>query len=473
MNSFLRDHKEYCTNGVHLGTNQCSCLSGSTGPGCLDDKTEACAPLPSVSPLQTEAVAELMLASSFVTSDTFVFLIESPARNERYFESISLNQVPACSYPGPNFVKDFVAFPSCRDSFQGSFSIPQLVENCSFTETLGDDFLALEGKIHVTAIDPMGFFRGRQIQRMTKSVLTLNINLPTVINLETGNLTVLSPIETLLAVTFQSYDFDADQGVIQLTSSVQWPYFLQSPSLAQSAVPIGATLVSLSDLQCEQDVPDSPCSQVTTLQINNLRSGEISCSLDGMYTFDWSYGCRTGFSAPCPLDGSEVLSSNITLASEDYCSRVEVVSSLTGELKSYSDGTFTTEKIAFLAGERIYLKATLAADVTIQSILVWEVRVLMGGETYLIVENGSTASPFSVTLGYNGDEGSTNNEEQGFSFIALMGDSEQDLFQTDLFNGLFSFTVQALLDVSYQTTFGKRDILHETISLEAHLILHN
>jgi len=451
----------------------CSCVSGSGGASCDLDflSGSGCSSLPSVSPLLTEPVGEFMVSESSIISDLFTMVVYSNARDGRYFSSLSLNEVPACSYPGDHFTKGFLPSPDCQDTFTASFTIPELVQNCSFSEVAGSNVLTLEGKLHVTSIDPMGSFRQRLVHRTTLSVLNLNIILPTLVALETGNLTVVSPIDSLLAVSRQEYDFGADQAVIEITSSSQWPYFLSSPALVQGAALAAETLLSVDNSQCPQDTPGSSCLQVTILEINNVRNGAGLCDFGGLYSFEWNYDCRSGLSSPCPVDGMDLLFSNLTLVSGDICGNVEVVSSLSGELKSYSDATFGTEKIAFVAGERIYLKATLSGDVSIRSVEVNEVAVVQQGSQRTLVQGGVTAAPFDGTLAFNGDEGVTSSEEVGFGFNALLGETEQHVFDAGG-PSVFSFTVQVLLDVTYQTTFGrKRDLLKEPLPLQASLVL--
>jgi len=398
--------------------------------------------------------------------------VVSPAREGRYFEYISLNLVDFCSYPGPQIIKGFLPSPSCLDSFHGTFSLSELIHNCSFAEVPNGNFLDLEGKIHVSSIDPVASFRGRQVVRTTRSVLNLSLKLPSLLSINTTLLSVASPIDPLFAVTLQQYDYAADIATIEITSSVQWPYLLSSPSLSFTSTPSFNSSLSLQEEDCPS-TESSACRQKTTLLLRNFRTEELACSFDGEHTIEWGFDCRAALITPCPVDGTGHVSANLTLESGDICGTAEITSSLTGELLPFSDGTFASEKISFLAGERVYLKASMSAEVAIASVELRELKVRQaGGEEKWLLQEGMPLSPLNQTVGLVVDEPNTGQGELGFSFLASYGVGEAYLFDAGREASFFSFSVQGSFLVTFRTTFGKRDYFAEEIDLEAHLVSH-
>jgi len=411
-----------------------------------------------------------MSGMSSLTADTFTFEIRSPARQERYFASISLNMNPNCTYPGSHFSKGFLSSPECTDTFTGSFTIPELIHSCGFTDSSDSMYQTLAGSIHVEGKDPMGEFRGFPVVRTTKSVLNLNVRLPISMVLSTGNLTVASPIDALVAVTLQSYNYEADEATIEITTSVQWPYFLSSPSNTFNSQPSLQNIVlGLTDLNCPQDVPNSECLQVITMTISNVRNSSV-CFLDGIYETQAFYNCRSGLEASsCPVDGSDTLLWNATLASENLCGDFQIDASLSGSLSSHQDSSFVGEKIAFLAGERLYFLASFSSDVEIISISIENLFVHKEGSSLQVVSGGGVEPNFSG-VSFNFNEGAPPSGSFGFSFVATYGNEVGDLFQAGA-SSVFSLTVEASFSITYRTSFTKRDVLTEQVSLSSQLVL--
>jgi len=456
--------------GVDVLTG-CSCRSGDVGEGCELQEGGPCLPFPTVELLVTEPVAEFMESQSSISSDTFSFVIESPARDGRYFESIYLNDhTPFCSYPGPNLVKGF-AEETCRDYFNGTFLIPELIHNCSFTETPEVGNLRLEGKIHVTAIDPVGSFRGNPISRTTKSVLTLNLLLPTTITLNTTDINVSAVLDMLIAVTRQEYEYNSDLLTLEFTTSVQYPYELQNPSFLTSLSTSIRVNSSSSAVDCASS-PETPCTQTHTFEFSGIRTLAFRCDFTGDYEIQLEGICRSGYS-PCPLSEPLPLFTNFTMETSDFCGSFSIDATLAGDLKSYSDSSFSTEKTSFLAGERIYVKASLSGDVSILDVQVKEVKVTQGGTAAILVQDGSVSLPFTdATLQFVSDEPGTASNEVGFSFVSLLGEDPSDVFDSSGGDSVFAFVLEASLEVVYQTTFGKkRDTLSERLSLAQTMVV--
>lgn len=425
-------------------------------------------------------VAEFQQVNSTISNDVFTFLITSPGRSGRYFSSITLDATNVnCSYPGYHFTHTF-AEDSCTDHFTGSFDITELRDSCNFNQeepTQQNDFKTiLSGSVQISAIDYIDVFRGHTIYRTTTSSLNIELSLPSFANLTAAGLTVFSPISTLAAVTKQEYNPQSDVATIELTTSVQWPYtlFLASTPLVINPFPSASISVGIIDVECEQADVGSSCLQVTTLTISNLRSIPDQCDFNGAYRLAWNYNCRSG-QADCPVDGSDVAQISFNLTSGDICQQINIVAKIDGDLTSHTDDTFNEERLVIVAGERIYLKAALTADVSIQDIVVKELRIIQQqqqGAPKVIVQDGFATSDFSSSIAYNDAEGTLTPNQKRISFLATYGVGLGDIFSSATPDGVFSFTIEADLEVTYRTTFGrKRDISSTSMSFAAQGVL--
>ena len=58
----------------------------------------------------------------------------------------------------------------------------------------------------------------------------------------TTTIDVYSSVNLLAAVTYQAYQVTIQNGVIELTTSLQWPFMLDLPSVTQTPFPLSATV---------------------------------------------------------------------------------------------------------------------------------------------------------------------------------------------------------------------------------------
>lgn len=450
-------------------SGSCSCYSGFTGSDCAVNNTglDISCTFPTVAPLVTAPVAEFIKAQSSIKNSKFTFVVESPSTFNRYFQEVSLGGVAACSYPvNTDLTK---TFDHCHDVFTGVVDIRKVRDTCGFAQATAANKETLTGTVHVHAVDTLGEFRGHAISRSTKAVHKLVLSLPTFVNLTTTQLTIFSPVELFAAVTYQEYTASTDSATITLTTSVQWPYLLTSQSISSKAYNFGVDIVA-TDVQCASDVAGTDCLQtfeITFSDVTKLAGGN-TCRLDGFYGLEWTYGCRAGQN-PCPVPGTDIVGANFTLASEDLCGTIELEAKLTGELKSYEDNTHAVERLVIVAKERIFLKAKLTADVSIQTITVHELRLVQGTtKRVLVVEGESQVPSIDYQTGGTFDPAT----EAGFSFLATYGTAPSDLFSSSG-TGVYTFTVEADLTVTYRTTFGrKRDQESASMTIVNTLVLN-
>jgi len=278
---------------------------------------------------------------------------------------------------------------------------------------------------------------------------------------------VASPIETLAAITGQDYDSGSDTAFILITTSVQWPYFLISPVVMGYPNDQFSTNISLSDdSQCPAS-EGSSCLQVWSVGIVHVASSG-QCNVNGNYTFDWDFTCQAGFTSACGVsNGTSIPSITAMLGSDDVCATVSVVSNIAGSLASYSDNNYTTEMATYASNGVIFLEAAVTADVTVSSVALQQVRVVQNGVPLVIYNFPSEVDP-SLNFGFGSDTGSV----LQFNFVAIDAASPSFLiFNSVGGQDVFTFTVEADLVVTYQTTLSrKREAATTSLSLKKSLV---
>ena len=345
-------------DGVSVGTGVCGCYFGDVvnpfSALCTNTSIGACSSfLPTLSPLVTSAVAEFMTSQSGVSNDLLTVVIETPPALRRYVSYVAFNGAAPCAFPsaGYLFQKGYDT-ATCQDSYTGVMDIQDLTTNCGFQVSSDANNTYLTGTIDITVIDALPEIRGVPIFRSTSVSMNLEISLPTTITLTSENLTIISPISTFAAVTGQSYTQTGDFATVLITTSVQSPYYLGNASLF-SAPDFGFNVtVTLFDNSGCPDVVNDNCFQVWQVIIQNI-AGSEACYLDGNYVFEWEYGCVSSFGVDCPVPpGSQIPTITTTLASENVCGTVSIVSNLAGAINSYSDNGFSIPALVYEPGSR-------------------------------------------------------------------------------------------------------------------------
>jgi len=453
---------------VHgLCASTSGCTLDSLDRCTVNEDLGSCPSFPTVNPLVTSAVAEFITSQSFIANDNLTVVIESPAVSQRYVSYIALSS-SACAFPnaGRVFTKGFDSF-ACQDSFTGMFRIQDLVSTCGFAVSSDSSHTYITGFLDISVVDALPSLHGVSISRATSASIGLKLALPTTLTVISENLSVTSPVDTLAAVTGQDYDSTSDTATILITTSVQWPFFLISPivmSYPNAAFNVSITLSD--DSQCP-GTEGSSCLQVWSVGIMNIAwSGQ--CNVNGNYTFDWDFTCQAGFASSCGVANTTMISSiTAQLGSDDVCGTVSVVSNIAGSLTSYSDNNYTTEELTYASNGVIFLGAEVTADVAFSSIALELVRVVQGGVP-LVIYNFPSEVDASLNFGFGSDTGSV----LQFNFVAVdAGSPSFFIFNAGGSENAFTFTVEADLVVTYQTTLGrKREAETTSLSLKKSLV---
>ena len=411
-----------------------------------------------------------MTSLSSISNNTLTVVIHSPAVSFRYISSLVIGN-NLCAFPESGdllFTKGFDTL-TCEDSFTASIIVQDLGVFCGFSTFSDSDHTYLTGSISVSAVDVLPAFRSISITRTTSASISIELVLPRNLTLTSENITVISPIDTLAAVTDQSYDSSTDTATIQISTSVQWPYYLLVPTAQPPNGLFNISITLLDSTLCPNNI-DADCFQVWQVQIGNI-AGSDQCNLDGNYTFDWEYNCQPSFTAlsDCPIVGGSNISSIVaSLASDDVCTTLNVVANIGGSIAAYSDADFATEQLIFPSNERVYLEAKITADVSFLIVDLVTVTVVQNGVPLIIYTNGSEVNS---ALSFNHTPTATGVQ---FSFVAV--DAEvPSFFVFDSSTGadVYSFDIQVELVVIYSTVLQrrKRDTESSVVALKASLIL--
>jgi len=338
-------------NGL-LENSQCICYSGFVSSTDSDQDCNVEAPGTCVwqnsSATFTGGASSLNSTYTSYLGNNLTLTVQSPIVVNRTLTQIQVggSADPACSYPGPNFVKSLL---DCQDTFTGV--IPWSAHAlCNFTEDNTDpDYLIYSAPIYVTNSEDMEL-RGHVITQTVTNVLNIAVQFPKQISIST-NVQVVAPVNMYSAVTQQSYSPSSGTGTISFATSLEWPFSVQGGSIA--SVPTGLTVSgSLTETTLNGDCTtagNSTCYQSFTYEI---LPGNV-CQLTGAYVIDFTVVCRG--TQECPLDintDSAVLT--LTLQSADFCATLRTGVTVTAQLSSYEDSAHTASKSAFLIDQTGY-----------------------------------------------------------------------------------------------------------------------
>jgi hypothetical protein len=378
--------------------------------------------------------------------------VTSPLVNGR--ESTFLYLADPVLYPGcalGNWSKSFLDTPACAEQYDLDLSWVDAV-NCGFVEDLTTPgFASYTNNLFVKHKDLISTFRGTPVYRDTIHTFPVVIKFKTSVTVDTA-LNVFAPVNLLAAITRQTYDPVTSSGVIEFTTSLQWPFELSAATLNGVPVQLNVTL-GASALSCPA-TNGAPCDQLYTLSV----TPDQACSLSGNYQLSFTVVCR-GSPADCPLDAATA-SATVTgvVNSENFCAGLDLNIGLTGSLAVYADNAFATDKNDFLHGQVAYFQATLSTDntATIIDSAIVEIRIDDGTTSkYLRSASAPTANGVSV----------------GLADMVAASTPSQPAFQLTPNNDVFTvpvdsqvqFTVYAVIDVSYTGNLKKRFVMKRQV----------
>jgi len=385
-----------CFSGICQAYDFCACGSGySNSDNCLAATSFCPGQWANVSQLTTDNYPTLDTVYSGVRSGNLKIRLTSPLVNGR--ESTFLYLSDPVLYPGcslGNWSKSFLDTPDCAEQYD--LNVPWVdAVNCGFVEDLTTPGFAIyRNNMFVQHRDMISNFRGTPVYRDTIHTFPILIRFKTSVTVDTA-LNIFPPVNLLAAITRQTYDPVSSTGVIEFTTSLQWPFELSAATLNGSPVQLNVTLGG-SALSCPATA-GAPCDQLYTLTV----TPDQACSLSGNYVLLFTIVCR-GSPADCPLDAATApVTITGVVNSENFCAGLDIDIGLTGSLEVYADNAFANLKNDFLHGQVAYFQATLstANTATIVDSAIVEIRISDGTTSkYLRQASLSTLSGTSVSL---------------------------------------------------------------------------
>jgi len=236
-------------------------------------------------------------------------------------------------------------------------------------------------------MDVVGHLRDHLLTRWTEHVFSLCIFLPKTVQVS-DDITVHAPIEVIAGIDTQHIQVSVSQvsADVGLTTSVQWPFYLE---LRDYGIPTNLGTVTLQEGEDDSLCPDEEgeaCVQHFTLEIV---PGQDVCELDGDYAWDFLVRCHESVSIQdCPLMGEEARI-EAKLDSAPWCPEIVLEGELSGSLASYKDEALTIPRDAFFLDRTVYFKASFLATVDLASSQITDIRVIYGGNTHTILSSST------------------------------------------------------------------------------------
>ena len=376
-----------CFSGICQSFDFCACASGVTGLDCSVVSSVCPGQWANVSQLATDNYPTLDTTYSGVRQGNLKIRLTSPLVSNRLSSVVYLADpllYPACAFG--NWSKSILS-GSCSEEYDLDMAWTTAVD-CGFVLDNGTPgFQIYRNNIYVKHHDLVSVFRGTPVYRETIHTFPVELKFKTRVEVSTS-VSIFAPVNLLAAITRQTYDIPSQTGILEFTTSLQWPFELSGASINGIPVQLSANLSSV-DVACSQTVGEA-CTQRYTLSIDP----GVACELTGDYALVFTLICR-GDQTLFPLD-PQTVAANVagSVNSENFCTGLAIDIGLTGSLSVYGDAAYSLPKTAYLAGQVAYFRAALSTDntATITSSTISEVRINDGTTTKYLRQNGNNVA---------------------------------------------------------------------------------
>jgi len=246
-----------------------------------------------------------------------------------------------------------------------------------------------------------------------------------------------------------SYDKSTDAATVTITSILSYPFKFSTASF------IGTSTFTIQDSTpldqtCDENSGD--CIQTTTFIIEDI--SESVCTFTGDYEFEWTQVCR---GSNCP-DDLNPISATVSLESSNVCSSIKVYSSISGSLGSFEQDDFLSTQTSFIVGDYIFFEADFVSDVEVDHYELVNLYITYDSDQRYLIQDGLVSS-----IGLANDFSSNGLQ---FSFQISVGTTtDGDLIINSSKDIAMTFEVYAEFEVYYKTSFKKRSIQSQQLSL--------
>jgi len=239
--------------------------------------------------------------------------------------------------------------------------------------------------------------------------------------------------------------------MVTITSILTYPFKFSTATFIGTSV---FTIEDSTPLDETCDDNSGDCIQTTTFIIQDISTN--GCTFSGDYEFQWTQVCR-GSNCPSSLDP---ISATVSLESSNICSSIKVYSSISGSIESYEQDDYSSPQTSFMVGNYIFFQAYFVSDVDVDHFLL--VNLYLTYDSFpsprYLFQNG-----ISTQLGDSNSFFALDNQ---FTFSVSVGTNEdEDLIISASEDIAMTFEVFAEYEIFYKTTFRKRSIQSQQLSL--------
>jgi uncharacterized protein (DUF1330 family) len=264
---------------------------------------------------------------------------------------------------------------------------------------------------------------------------------------------IFAPIDVQAAITYLGYTNGF--GVINLFTTVQYPFTLQNPNLQISNTGLSSYISINSTNNCPVNT-----SCITTYEIQVNQTSGSTCYLNGTYNLTFNIACNSNWGQDCPLQNN---SAQIVfqVTSENLCGIFTEQVSISATLNTYASDSSSVTQETFLENQIMYLRAVVTSNqVALASTYILNCSSIFEA-------NSATTLLYSGGNSSNGGQFSTEANNAGLSFT--FNNQTQANFQLNATSELYpvatdsysSAVISCWIGVEYQNVSVKRSSVKE------------
>jgi len=347
------------------------------------------------------------------------------------------------------------------ESYTADIDWAMLEAHCGLSQVSSSDLIIFTGTVTVHTIDHVSIDRDSDIIRDTYSPYTFTVTFPRNVEVNSSALAIFAPISVQAAIIRQEYNKNSLEGLIQLFTSVQYPFFLSGATITATNG-LDVSIVQGTTVSCPTGFPSGSANAAACNVIFDISVIE-ACNLNGTYTVHFDIQCQPEVnSLDCPLQGESV---NITFStwSNNFCGKFGNEIDLSVSMQSYlPDGS--TPRNAFLPDQVMYFRAQTSSSMVQLS------------DTYLI-NCSSVYNTDAAILIYSGGSLAGNGSPQGLgsgaAFTVGTHTNATAEFNLKATNALYPVPVDesrpayitCWIGVDYVNNIAKRSSSHINVNL--------
>jgi len=392
--------------------------------------------------------------SGVLTANILTIVIKSVLVDHRSNASISLiGSFPNCTASWTRSLSE------CEEIYTANIDWT-LLQSCGFNATVYPDTTVLKAAINVVQIDDLGSIRGNNITRTQNTPIDVELTLSTDIKVNSSSVTVFAPISVQAAVVFVGYN--SSEGVIQLYTSVQYPFELSN--LPNVTVANGALNVSVLVSSTNNCPTSSDCRKTYEIDVINKVGGGTPCWLNGTYTL--SFGkveCNPLYTTGnCSVESSETATIIFDVISDNLCGSFSQNIDISANATS-SESLQGESQDTFIQGQVMYFSfQTYSALVNLSSTYVMNCTSFYDSAAGILLYSGgqysSSGSNSVVGAQANFAIDSSGATSVQFHFTAIPA------LYTIVADTSVDATISCWLGVLYEDVAGKRNNIVQLLS---------